>query len=362
MDLQKYFLAILAHAHKLQASDVRLIAGIAPAYRVHGEIILADVPPLPRQQLKEMIYGMLNPTQREDLERDLELCYSHAVEGWGRFRITIYYHAGSPELAIRRCTYEIPTRAQLGLPAIVEELARRQSGLILVTGPTGVGKTTTLNFMVDLINSERRCKIVTIEDPIEYVHRHKQAIVVQQELRSDVRSFSGALRHVLRQDPNVIVVGEMRDLETIETALVASETGHLVMATLHTPSAQQAVERIVGAFPTNQQNLIIAQLANSLQGVIAQLLLTRADKKGRVLACEILLATAAVRTHIRDNAIHQIASVIQMSWRIGMQSMDLALTELYERGDISYEMASSHIQDINALKEHREGMAAKVLQ
>ena len=362
MDAQKYFAAILAFAHKMQASDIHLVAGISPAYRVNGEIILADAPPIERDQLKELIHSMINERQREALERDLELCFSTSDEQQNRFRVTIYYHASSPEMSIRRCTLDIPTREDLGLPKIVEEFARRRSGLVLVTGPTGVGKTTTLSFIIDLINSERRCKIVTIEDPIEYVHRHKRAIVVQQELRSDVHSFSGALRHVLRQDPDVIAIGEMRDLETIETALTAAETGHLVLATLHTPSAQQTIERIVTAFPGSEQNQIIAQLSNSLQGVIAQLLLPRADKKGRVLACEILVASAAVRTHIRENSIHQIASVIQMSRRLGMQSMDSSLTELYERGDISYEMAVSHSTDPERIKNNRSEALARALQ
>jgi len=359
MDAKQYFTKILAHAHKLQASDIHLVAGISPAYRVHGEIIMADAPPISKEQLKDVIYSLLNDHLREALERDLELCFSIADDIHNRFRITIYYHASSPEMSIRRCATEIPTREQLGLPPIVEEFARRHSGLVLVTGPTGVGKTTTLSFMVDLINSERRCKIVTIEDPIEFIHHHKRAIVVQQELRADVRSFSAALRHVLRQDPDVIVVGEMRDLETIETALTAAETGHLVLATLHTPNAQQTIERIVSAFPGEQQNQIIAQLANSLQGVIAQLLLPRADKKGRVLACEILVANAAIRTHIRDNSVHQISSVIQMSKRLGMQSMDNSLAELYQRGDITYDMANSHAQDASAIKTPKGGVLDK---
>ncbi|MEN6625427.1 MAG: PilT/PilU family type 4a pilus ATPase [Candidatus Sumerlaeia bacterium] len=355
---QKYFSAILGHAHKLHASDVHLVAGLSPAYRVHGEIVLADAPPIPAEQLREIIYSMLNDVQRATLEHDLELCFSIADDLRNRFRVTIYYHASSPEMAIRRCSADIPTREQLGLPKIVEEFARRRSGLVLVTGPTGVGKTTTLSFMIDLVNSERRCKIVTIEDPIEYIHSHKRAIVIQQELRSDVRSFSAALRNVLRQDPDVIVVGEMRDLETIETALTAAETGHLVLATLHTPNAQQTIERIVSAFPGNQQNQIIAQLSNSLQGVVAQLLLPRADKKGRVLACEILIANSAVRTHIRDNSIHQISSVIQMSKRFGMQSMDMSLAELYERGDISYDMANTHALDSTNIKPPKGGILA----
>lgn len=342
MSTKDYFHSLLLTAQRHRASDVHLVAGISPAFRVNGEIVLADAPPMPKEQLVEIIYDMLSPTQRQLLEANLELCFSVTFAEIGRLRVTIYYHASSPELAVRRCTTSIPTREELGLPKVVEELARRRSGLVLVTGPTGAGKTTTLSYMIDVINSERRCKIVTIEDPIEYVHSHKRAIVVQQELGADVRSFSAALRHVLRQDPDVIVVGEMRDLETIGTALTAAETGHLVLATLHTPNAQQTVERIVGAFPSDQQNQIIAQLSNSLQAVIAQLLLPKADKTARVLACEILLATSAVRNHIREKTMHQIPSVIQMSRRAGMQSMDSALRELHERGDISYEMAASH--------------------
>jgi twitching motility protein PilT len=211
-----------------------------------------------------------------------------------------------------------------------------------------MGKTTSMSFMVDLINSERRCKIVTIEDPIEYVHRPKKALIVQQEVNSDVHSFSRALIHVLRQDPDVICVGEMRDLETIRTALTAAETGHLVLATLHTPNASQTMERIVSVFPSEEQNQIIAQLANSIQGVIAQLLLPKADKKGRVLCSEVLVATPSVRAHIRDASFHKIGTDIQTGRKWGMQTMDSSLEERYERAEITHDMMTAHKQERNA--------------
>lgn len=354
LDLNRYLQAILRKATQMDASDIHLVAGVSPAFRIHGEIILADAPALDREQLAEMINGVLNDYQREKLEREWELCFSRTFKEVGRFRMTVYLHASSPELAIRRCSTEIPERETLALPRVVDDFARRRAGLVLVTGPTGVGKTTTMNYMIDLINSEWRCKIVTIEDPIEFVHSHKKAIVVQQELLSDVHSFSSALRHVLRQDPDVVCVGEMRDLDTIETAITAAETGHLVLATLHTPNAAQTVERIVSAFPAGQQNQMIAQLSNSLQGVVAQLLLPRANKRGRVLAVEVLIATTAVRSLIRDNNLHHLASVIQTSGRLGMKSMDASLLELYESGDISYQTALSHMMDAKLLTEKKQ--------
>jgi twitching motility protein PilT len=249
-----------------------LVAGVPPALRLNGEIVLINSPALAAAQLRTMIYSFLNSHQIEALERDLELCFSRDFDKVGRFRVTIYFQASSPELSIRRCSTKIPRREELGLPAVVDNIAQRLNGLILFTGPTGTGKTTSMHCLIDMINCERRCKIVTIEDPVEYIHHQKKAIIVQQEMRADVRSFPAALRHVLRQDPDVICVGEMRDLETIETALIAAETGHLVLATLHTPNAQGTIERIVSVFPGNQQNQIIAQLASGLQAVIAQLL------------------------------------------------------------------------------------------
>ena len=330
----------------MNASDIHLVGRLAPAYRVDGEIIFSDSAPMKKEEIANIIYSMLNDFQKEALERDLELCFSIHESDYGRFRVTVYYHSGSPELSIRRANSEIPTREELGLPPVVEHLARRKTGLVLVTGPTGMGKTTTLNYMVDLINSERRCKIVTIEDPIEFVHRPKKAIIVQQEVNADVRSFSRALVHVLRQDPDVICVGEMRNLETISTALTAAETGHLVLATLHTPNTLQTIERIVSVFPASQQNQITAQFANSFEGVIAQLLLPRANKKGRVLATEILVATQAMRSLIRDNSVHKMMSVLETGRRWGMQTMDSCLRDLYERAEITHDMMLSNLQEL----------------
>ncbi len=332
----------LKYAYDKGASDIHLIAGVPPAFRIDGEIILSNSAPLTPEQTTLLVNELLTDPQREVLQSKLELCFSLEITDLGRFRVTVYFQGGHPELAIRRGTYEIPTRDQLGLPKVVEELARRRTGLILVTGPTGMGKTTTMNFMVDLVNSERRCKIVSIEDPIEYVHRPKKAIIVQQEVNADVLSFSRALVHVLRQDPDVICVGEMRDLETISTALTAAETGHLVFATLHTPNALQTMERIVSVFPANDQNQIIAQLANSIEGVIAQLLLPKANKKGRVLATEVLVATQAVRNYIRSGEFHKIGSVIQTGRKWGMQTMDMCLEDLYDRAEITHDLMFAH--------------------
>jgi twitching motility protein PilT len=345
MEARRYLESILKKSAQADASDIHVVAGIPPAFRINGEIILADTPPLAREETAEMTLSLLNEVQKERLTRELELSFSIQDNAHGRFRVTAYYHAGNIEMALRRCNTEIPTRDELGLPDVVEDLARRRTGLVLVTGPTGTGKTTTLNYMIDLINSERRCKIVTIEDPIEFVHRRKKAIIVQQEVGTDTRSFSRALVHVLRQDPDVICVGEMRDLETIATALTAAETGHLVIATLHTASAMQTVERIVDVFPSAQQNQVVTQLANALQGVIAQLLLPRVDGKGRALATEILLASTAVRSIIRENNLPQLTTVMQTGRRAGMQTMDECLKNLYERAEISYDTAVTNARD-----------------
>jgi twitching motility protein PilT len=260
----------------------------------------------------------------------------------GRVRVTFYRHNGFPELSLRFCGDRIATREALGLPEKIDDLARRPNGLVLITGPTGAGKTTTLNYMVDLINGERRCKIVTIEDPVEFVHQNKRAIVVQQEVLSDVRSFNRALMHVLRQDPDVIVIGELRDHEAIATALTAAETGHLVLATLHSPSVVQAVERLIGVFEGPAQRQTILQLANSLQGIVAQELLPAVDRNRRILAYELLLASGAVRNIIRENQLHQLDNVIQMSRKEGMVLMDNCLHDLYLRCLISYDVAVGH--------------------
>ncbi len=332
---------LLTQAHNLGASDLHLIVSVPPAFRVNGEIILADEDVLSAEEMKYVVGSLLNEEQGEKFKTDWELCVSIFHEIAGRMRVTFYQRNGSPELSIRFCGEKIRTREELGLPAKLDELARKPNGLVLITGPTGAGKTTTLNYLVNLINEERRCKIVTIEDPIEYVHKNKRAIIVQQEVLTDTHSFDRALIHVLRQDPDVVVVGEMREHEAISTAITAAETGHLVLATLHSPNVANALERIVGVYEGNAQRQIILQLANALQGVIAQDLVPSVDRSRRVLAHEMLVATPAIRNLIRENHLHQMDNCIQMGGKDGMVLMDTSLYDLYCRCLISYDTALS---------------------
>ena len=332
---------LLTAAKEFDASDLHIVAGVPPAFRVNGEIIIADEDALTEQEAEQMAFSLLNDEQRKKFEQEWELCISLVHREAGRVRATFYKRNGHPEMSIRFCGERIATRQELGLPEKIDDLARRPNGLVLVTGPTGAGKTTTLNYMVDLINSERRCKIVTIEDPIEFVHENKRAIVVQQEVLSDVRSFNRALIHVLRQDPDVIVVGEMRDYEAISTALSAAETGHLVLATMHSPSVSHALERILGVFDGSAQRQIILQMSNALQGIIAQDLLPAADRTRRVLAYELIVANGAVRNLIRENQIHQLENTIQTGRKEGMTLMDNCLYDLYCKCLITYDTAVS---------------------
>jgi twitching motility protein PilT len=336
---------LLETANELGASDLHVIVGVPPAYRVNGEIILADEDALTPDSVTQMAEALLNEVQREKFDREWELCISLLHAAAGRVRVTLYRRNGHPELSLRLCGDRIPTREELGLPAKIDELARRPNGLFLITGPTGAGKTTTLNYMVDVINSERRCKIITIEDPIEYVHENKRAIVVQQEVLTDTHSFNRALVHVLRQDPDVIVVGEVRDHEAVATALKAAETGHLVLATLHSPNVALALERIVGVFEGSAQRQIVLQLANALQGIIAQELLPAVDRSRRVLSYEFLIANSAVRNLIRENNLHQLENCIQTGAREGMVLMDNCLYELYSHCQISYDTALSRARN-----------------
>jgi len=336
---------LLEAANEFGASDVHLIAGVPPAYRVNGEIILADDDALTPEVVTTIAERMLNDAQREKFDREWELCISLLHPIAGRVRATFYRRNGHPELSFRLCGDRIPGREELGLPAKIDEMARRPNGLFLITGPTGAGKTTTLNYMVDVINAERRCKIITIEDPIEYVHENKRAIVVQQEVLTDTHSFNRALVHGLRQDPDVIVVGELRDHEAMATALKAAETGHLVLATLHSPNVALALERIIGVFEGSAQRQIVLQLANALQGIIAQELLPSVDRSRRVLAFEFLIATSAVRNLIRENNLHQLENCIQTGARDGMVLMDNCLYEIYCRCQISYDTALSRARN-----------------
>jgi len=346
--------ALMKEARSKGASDLHLITGISPAMRINGEIILANQPPLEAPQLRAMIDEMLNEEQKKHLEKQRELCFSLFDAERARARITVYFHAGNPEVSVRLCTFAIPSAQMLGLPPIIDDLARKPNGLVLIAGATGSGKTTTLSYMVDVINRERRCKVVMIEDPVEYVHRPQKALIVQQEVHTDTLSFSKALIHVLRQNPDVIVIGEMRELEAIATALTAAETGHLVLATLHTPNTMQTVERITAVFPGEQQKQITLQLANSLQAVITQDLIPRADRKGRALAYEVMVANPAVRTTIRENNLHQLYNLVETGRKDGMNTMDQCLQDLYQRGAITYDAALNRARSADRFAKRQE--------
>lgn len=335
------------------ASDVHLCELMPPIFRINGDLISTGFPPLTREDTQNVIYSLLTTDQRVQFEREQELDISIDMRELGRFRMNVHYQRGAVEAAFRLVPARIRTLEELGLPPVVADLARKRNGLVLLTGPSGVGKTTTLTAMVDLINRERRALIVVIEDPIEYVHPNRRSVVKQREVYSDTRSFAVALVRALRQDPNVIVVGEMRDLETISTALTAAETGHLVLATLHTPDASQTVDRILDVFPPHQQQQVKIQLADCLQGVIAQQLVPRADGKGRVAAYEVLVATPAVRHLIRQHATEQIPTAIQTGGRYGMVTMDACLRELYRSHIISIETMMERTRNLEELRAVR---------
>jgi twitching motility protein PilT len=327
------------------ASDLHLTEGESPIFRVDGRLQRTSMVPLNRYELKKMLYGILGDPQKEKFEKDLELDFSLALPNLDRFRVNIHLQKGSVEGAFRRVPLEVPPIGKLGLPPIITELARKPNGLVLVTGPTGMGKTTTLASMINLINQEREALVICIEDPIEFVFTNKRSIIKQREVYQDTRSFSEALKHCLRQDPNVIVVGEMRDLETISTTLTAAETGHLVLATLHTPDAPQTIQRIIDVFPPFQQQQVRLQLADSLQAVVSQLLLPHASGLGRVLATEILTATAGVRNIIREAQIEQLPTMMQTGSQYGMKTMDKCLKELMQQGVIKLEDAISKVKN-----------------
>ena len=334
-----------------KASDLHLTEKEPPILRLDGKLTRTNFPALTREDLKKMIYSILSNNQKEMLEKDLELDFSVALPGLDRFRVNVHIQRGSVEAAFRRVPLKIPSIEQLGLPSVVFDLARRPSGLVVVTGPTGMGKTTTLAAVIDLINNEKECLIICIEDPIEFVHMNKKSVIKQREVYTDTHSFAESLRHALRQDPNVIVVGEMRDLETISTALTAAETGHLVLATLHTPDAPQTVERIIDVFPPYQQQQVRLQLANCLQGVVSQLLLPAASGQGRILCTEIMVGTSGIRNLIREQEIEQIPTLMQTGSQYGMKTMDKSLKALYQKGLISLDVAMSRVKNPEEFKQ-----------
>jgi len=342
---------LLIAGRKHNASDVHVVVGLPPMFRIDGEILPAKGDAITAESARALVLNCLNDAQRHRLEQEWQLCFSTTFGERNRARVTVYYRNGCPELSLRLSESEIRGREDLRLPEIVDDLARRPNGLILITGPTGVGKTTTFHYLVDRINGESRKKIVTIEDPIEYTHVSKRSIVIQQEVLTDVQSFERALVHVLRQDPDVIGIGELRDRDTMYTALMAAETGHLVIGTLHTPDTIQSVQRIVSAFPEGQQAEVRLMLANTLQAVLAQQLLPDAQGKRRTLCCEVLTGTYGVRHNIRENTIHKLYSELQAGRKYGMVTMDHALLDLYQKGEITYDTALTAARDPAALKE-----------
>ncbi|MEW6076068.1 MAG: type IV pilus twitching motility protein PilT [Candidatus Omnitrophota bacterium] len=333
------------------ASDLHLTEKEPPILRKDGKLIRTSWPALGRDELKNMIYAVLTDEQKKLFERDLRLDIALALPGLDRFRVNIHLQKGAVEGAFRHLSSRIPSVAELGLLPVVSELARKHNGLVLVTGPTGQGKTTTLAAMINLINNDRECIIVCIEDPIEFVHTNKKSVIKQREVYSDTHSFADALRDSLRQDPNVIVVGEMRDLDTISTALTAAETGHLVLATLHTRNAPQTIERIIDVFPPQQQLQIKLQLADCLQGIISQLLLSSASGSGRVLVTEIMVCNHAMRNLIREHHLTQIPSAMQSGAEQGNITMDRHLKELYKKGQITLETAQAYAHDSHEFKQ-----------
>jgi twitching motility protein PilT len=312
------------------ASDLHLTVGIPPTIRVDGGLVhLENVPKLTPDDTKELAYGVLTEVQRAQFERTNELDLSFGIRGLSRFRANVYRQRDCVAMALRRIPFEIMSFDKLGLPQVVEELADRPNGLVLVTGTTGSGKSTTMAAMIDKVNREKKLHIITIEDPIEFVYVHRKSIVNQRQLHSDTSTFAAALRSVLRQDPDVVLIGEMRDKETIDIALTVAETGHLVFGTLHTNSAVQTITRIIDVFPPDQQEQVRTQLALVLQGVICQQLLPRIGG-GRVMCSEVMIATSAIRASIRENKIHQMDNVIQVGGKFGMQTMNQSLLKAYQ--------------------------------
>lgn len=341
---------ILKTAKAAGASDVHITVGVPPKMRVHGKLITMDGPKLLPQDTMEIAVKVMNEKQRQHFEEYGECDMSFAIQGEGRYRVNLYHQRGSIALAFRLVDTEIPSPESLGIPNSVIDLYNKKRGLILVTGPTGSGKSTTLASFINVINTYREAHVITLEDPIEYLHRHNMSIVNQREIGLDTKNYANALRAALREDPDVILVGEMRDFETISVAITAAETGHLVLSTLHTIGAASTVDRVIDVFPEHQQQQIRVQFANVLEAVISQQLIPTADGKGRVAAFEVLHANPAVRNLIREGKSHQLANVMQTNRKAGMITMDDAIVQLYSESKISREMALQFAQDEECMR------------
>ncbi len=347
--LSDLLLYVLEH----RSSDLHLTVGARPTVRQNGHLAqLEDFPVLTPSLIQKTMYAIMSQKQREKFEEELELDFAYSLPGKARFRVNLYKQRDSVGAAFRLIPYEIKKLEDLGVPPSVANFAMLPRGFVLVTGPTGSGKSTTLASVVDLANRNRRDHIMTVEDPIEFLHNHKGCLVNQREVGEDTWSFKNALKHVLRQDPDIILVGEMRDLETIEIALTAAETGHLVMATLHTQDAAQTIDRVIDVFPPSQQQQVRVMLSGALQGVVCQQLVKTADGKGRVVAAEVMVATPAIRNLIREGKTHQIYSALQAGAKHGMSTMDSNLASLVKAGKITYDAALEkchHVEDFNRL-------------
>ena len=344
---------LLRYAVAVGASDLHLTASQPGAIRLHGAIRpIEGCPTLGNEQIRDMVFGILPASQRERFEEERELDTSHSINGVGRFRVNVSLQRGTIAAALRPIPHEMPEFDSLGIPDAVKAFTELRRGLVLVTGPTGSGKSTTLASLIDIINRTKPLHIVTVEDPIEFLHDHKRSIITQREIGEDTNSFAEALRRVLRQDPDVILVGELRDLETISTALTAAETGHLVFATLHTQDAPQTIDRVIDVFPTNQQEQIRVMLAATLEGVVTQQLIVTADGTGRVPCSEVLVCTSAIRNLIRQSKTHQIYSLMQVGGSFGMQTMDQGLATLVKQGVISEAIAYDRSSNEEDLRNH----------
>jgi twitching motility protein PilT len=337
---------ILKKAVELNASDIHVSAGLPPMFRLAGELSASEFAVLSAKDIYDLLTSMVTVEQKESFEKEWELDFSYAIKDLSRFRVNVYREKDGPGMAIRIVPSKIPTPEEIGLSQSILSFTKLRNGLVLVTGPTGSGKSTTLATMIDLINHERSCHIVTVEDPIEFTYANQRSIVHQRELNAHTRSFAGALKHLLRQDPNVVLVGEMRDLETIATAITVAETGHLVFATLHTLDAAQTIDRMIDVFPPHQQQQIRIMLSGALKGVISQHLLPRKDGQGRVAAREQMVVSPAISNLIREGKTHQIYSAIQTGGSLGMVTMELAVNRLVQDDLISEDIAAGALNEL----------------